>query len=93
MVRLIQQKMMVGPKGQVVIPKLFRDAEKIIPGCEVVFELKDEGILIRMENGQEQIKIMEQIAKSISKKHKKIDIDSDLDYEKMLGEKWKKASI
>jgi len=92
MVRLIQQKMTVGPKGQVVIPKVFRDVEKIMPGNEVIFELKDEGILIKKQQEYNTIKIMEEIAKSISKKHKKIVIDSDKDYEEMLEERWKKAS-
>jgi len=93
MVRLIQQKTVVGPKGQVVIPKIFRDFEKISPGSEIVFELKDDGILIKKEDEQEQISRIRQIAQSISKKHKKIVVDSDSDYERMLGERWKKASM
>ena len=47
MVRQLFQKMTIGPKGQVVIPKIFRDIEKISPGTEVLLELKDEGILIK----------------------------------------------
>ncbi len=89
MVRLIQQKMTVGPKGQVVIPKVFRDMEKIMPGSEVVFELKDEGILIKKPEEYDVIKVMEQIAKSGKKLRK---LDSDREYEKMLEERWKKAS-
>ena len=84
--------MTVGPKGQVVIPKTFRDIEKITPGSEVIFELKDEGILIKKEQEEDPIKMMEQIAKSISKKHKRIIVDSDKDYEEMLEERWKKKS-
>ena len=74
MVRFIQQKMTVGMKGQVVIPKIFREAEKIMPGNEVIFELKDEGILIRKKEEKDVIKIMEQIAKS-GRKLKKYDSD------------------
>lgn len=92
MVRLIQEKMTVGPKGQVVIPKMFRDIEKIMPGNEIIFELKDEGILIKKQQ-YDHIKMAELIAKVISKKHKKVIIDSDKDYEEMLEERWKKASI
>jgi len=92
MVRIIQQKMTVGPKGQVVIPKVFRTIEKITPGSEIIFELKDEGILIRKQIDYDPVKLMEQIAKSISKKHKKIIVNSDKDYEEMLEERWKKAS-
>ena len=90
MVRIIQQKMTVGPKGQVVIPKVFRDIEKIMPGNEIIFELKDEGILIKKAQEYDQIKLMEQIAKS-GKKLKKYD--SDREYEEMLEERWKKASM
>ncbi len=91
MVRLIQQKAIVGPKGQVVIPKIFRDIEKISPGSEVIFELKDDIILLKKkEEYADPIKLMEQIAKS-GRKLKKYD--SDKEYEKMLEERWKKASI
>ena len=90
MVRIIQQKMTVGPKGQVVIPKVFRDIEKIMPGNEIIFELKDEGILIKKAQEYDQIKLMEQIAKS-GKKLKKYD--SGREYEEMLEERWKKASM
>mgnify|MGYP001580435042 CR=1 FL=1 len=88
MVRIIQAKMTVGPKGQVVIPKIFRDLEKIFPGNEVIFELKDEGILIKKQQ-YDHVKMAELIAKS-GKKLKKYD--SDKEYEKMLEERWKKAS-
>ena len=89
MVRIIKQKRTVGPKGQVVIPKVFRDAEKIIPGNEVIFELIENGILIKKEEDYDPIKLMEEIAKS-GKKLKRYN--SDKEYEKMLEERWKKAS-
>lgn len=37
----------VGAKGQVVIPKKFRDALKIHPGQEVVFERRDDELVVR----------------------------------------------
>jgi len=36
----------VGPKGQVVIPKAFRDELGIGPGDEVVFSLVDGAVLV-----------------------------------------------
>jgi AbrB family looped-hinge helix DNA binding protein len=36
----------VGPKGQVVIPKAFRDRLGIKPGDKVVFSLADGGVLV-----------------------------------------------
>ena len=89
MVRFIRQKMIVGPKGQVVIPKIFRDTEKIIPGNEVIFELRDDGILLTKQEHEDPIKFMEEMAKS-GKKLKKYD--SDKEYEEMVEERWKKAS-
>ncbi len=91
MVRLIQQRATVGPKGQVVIPKIFRDMKKISPGSQVIFELKDDVILLRKkEEYGDPIKLMEQIAKP-GKNLKKYNLDKE--YEKMLEERWKKASI
>ena len=43
----IRQKMKVGPKGQVVIPKIFRDNLRIKPGSFVIFELTKKGLLLR----------------------------------------------
>jgi len=37
----------VGPKGQVVIPKKFRDELGIEPGDEVVVSLSEKGVLIQ----------------------------------------------
>ena len=37
----------VGPKGQVVIPKKFRDELGIKPGDEVVVSLSEKGVLIQ----------------------------------------------
>jgi AbrB family looped-hinge helix DNA binding protein len=37
----------VGTKGQVVIPKRIRDALRIHPGQEIVFELRGDEIVLR----------------------------------------------
>ena len=37
----------VGPKGQVVIPDHMRQALGIKPGSKVVFEIRDEEVVIR----------------------------------------------
>ncbi len=36
----------VGPKGQVVIPKRFRDALGLKPGVEVIVELRGEEVVM-----------------------------------------------
>ncbi len=92
MVRTMQQKTSVGPKGQIVIPKIFRQLEKISPGDDVILELEEDKIVLRKQETYDTLRIMEQIAKSIAEKHKRIKVDSDKDYEEMLEERWKKTS-
>ncbi len=53
----------VGPKGQVVIPKDFREEMNIFPGSKVEFEYTEKGILIRKED-EETEKIFEEVARS-----------------------------
>lgn len=45
--RLVRVKLKVGPKGQIVIPKVFREAYGIKEGDYVVVEPLEEGLLIR----------------------------------------------
>jgi|Deesub1362A_J573_1020465.scaffolds.fasta_scaffold00350_8 AbrB family looped-hinge helix DNA binding protein len=42
----IKEEMKVGPKGQVVIPKVFRKALGIVPGSTVVMKIKNGNIII-----------------------------------------------
>jgi len=44
---MLEIRMRVGPKGQVVIPKVLRDAFKIGPGTEVTFSIDAERIILR----------------------------------------------
>jgi AbrB family looped-hinge helix DNA binding protein len=41
-----EQEMKVGPKGQVVIPSVFRNALKISPGSKVVVRLIDNRVVL-----------------------------------------------
>lgn len=84
---MIKEEMKVGPKGQVVIPKIFRKAFGIAPGSKVIFELREEGILIEKPNAEIE-KIAERIARS-GKPAKKIDIHGI--YEE-IEERWKGCS-
>jgi AbrB family looped-hinge helix DNA binding protein len=69
MLHLLRDKMRVGPKGQVVIPKSFRNILKIGAGTEVVFRLEGERVILERE-AEDPIRTLEAIArkgKSVSK--------------------------
>jgi AbrB family looped-hinge helix DNA binding protein len=40
----------VGPKGQIVIPKIFREATGITPGMKVAIEEKENGLLVKKQS-------------------------------------------
>ena len=42
----IEEEMKVGPKGQVVIPSVFRRALKISPGSKVVVRLDNDKVVV-----------------------------------------------
>jgi AbrB family looped-hinge helix DNA binding protein len=54
--------MRVGPKGQVVIPKSFRNILKIGAGTEVVFRLEGERVILERET-EDPIRTLETIAR------------------------------
>ncbi len=87
MVRMIKEEMKVGPKGQVVIPKVFRRIMKIYPGSRVLFELKGNDLVIErvIENPVEVFERIAKKGKPVSK------IDSDKLYEERMRERWKRA--
>ena len=47
--------------------------------------------MAQLYKDKKEINLMDQIAKSISKKYKKIIVDSDKDYKEMLEKRWKKS--
>lgn len=82
---MIKQQMKIGPKGQVVIPKVFREYMGVGPGSTVVFELKKEGILI--ENPSENVV---EVFDKISKSKKSIEVKPHESYEEEVENRWKK---
>ncbi len=85
---ILKQKMKVGPKGQVVIPKLFREAADIYPGNEVLFEMMDHRISIEKPIIEDPVRIFEMVAKS-GRSVKKIGLHS---IEEEIEERWKRAA-
>ncbi len=66
-------KMKMGPKGQVVIPKMFRDDYGLMPGHEVVMDDTGEGILIKKPASN-----IAELARLIAKSGKKVKITTEL---------------
>ncbi|MGA1821461.1 MAG: AbrB/MazE/SpoVT family DNA-binding domain-containing protein [Thermoplasmatota archaeon] len=62
----------VGPKGQIVIPKVFRDEFNIQPGSEVLMEYTEDGLVINTER-EETEEIFLEIARKGKKIKRKID--------------------
>ena len=75
----------VGLKGQIVIPKVFRDEYNISPGDEIVLMENSNNLVI--EKISDPIKKMEEWAKEI-KWNKKINLHA---IEEEYEERWKKA--
>ena len=72
---MVEVKVKLGPKGQVVIPKLFRDEFKLEPGKEVVLKEEKEGVLIK--RGEDTVKAFKKLAEEATKlrKGKKLKFD------------------
>ena len=60
---MLEIRMRVGPKGQVVIPKVLRDAFKIGPGTEVTFSIEADKIVVRATR-TDAPEVFDRIAKS-----------------------------
>ncbi len=82
---MVSIKTKVGPKGQVVIPKVFRDEYNISPGDELVFEEGNNVLLIEKPK-EDIVKKFENFAKKI--KLREFDLH---DIEKEYEERWKRS--
>jgi len=52
---MVSIRVKVGPKGQIVIPKVFRDAYGIKEGGDVIVIPTEEGLIIRGKKSVEEI--------------------------------------
>jgi len=66
---MVELKVRLGSKGQVVIPKIFRDSYKMYPNQEVIILPKEEGVVIAKSKA-DPIRVLEMIAKIASEKRK-----------------------
>ncbi|AMQ17685.1 AbrB family transcriptional regulator [Thermococcus peptonophilus] len=52
---MVSIRLKVGPKGQIVIPKVFREAYGIKEGGEVIVEPTDRGLVIMPKKSKEEL--------------------------------------
>lgn len=71
---MVRFRMRLGPKGQVVIPKMFRDKYKIMPGSEVVIEGEGGGVLVRKRE-TDPFELLNRIREEVKREGKKVKID------------------
>ncbi|WP_240703182.1 AbrB/MazE/SpoVT family DNA-binding domain-containing protein [Thermococcus indicus] len=55
MIPLVSIRLKVGPKGQIVIPKVFREAYGIKEGGEVIVEPTERGLIIMPKKSKEKL--------------------------------------
>ena len=61
---MIEREIKVGPKGQIVIPKVFRSALKINPGSKVVVRLENGRVVVEKKRTPDAAAEFERIAKN-----------------------------
>jgi AbrB family looped-hinge helix DNA binding protein len=80
---MIEITMKIGPKGQVVIPKPFRNAFKMAPGTEVVFSIEEEKLVL----SKLPVKASEYFEKMAKRQKKDFKMHPHEPYEKELEER------
>ncbi len=64
---MVELKVRLGSKGQVVIPKILRDSYKLYPKQEVIISEREEGVLIKKQD-TDIIEKLKELAREASKK-------------------------
>ena len=82
-VMMIEISMKIGPKGQVVIPKPFRNAFKMIPGTEVVFTIEGDRLML----SKPPVKASEFFEKMAKRRKKGFKMHPHAAYEEELEER------
>jgi AbrB family looped-hinge helix DNA binding protein len=76
----MQIRRKIGPKGQIVIPKMVRDFLGLESGDEVVLEVRDKEVMIR--RGVDPARFVDDFCSLISRKLKeKVDLEKLLEGE------------
>ncbi|HIH19967.1 TPA: AbrB/MazE/SpoVT family DNA-binding domain-containing protein [Candidatus Micrarchaeota archaeon] len=78
----------VGPKGQIVLPKIFRDNYGFAPGTQVVVEEKNKELVVR-KPASDIVKLCREAAREIAGSGKKLNLDPHWGYEGQMEERFK----
>ncbi len=79
---MIEVEMKVGPKGQVVIPSVFRKNFNIHSGNKVIFQSEGNRLILR-KTDEDTVETLKKIAEETEE----ADIDSDRDYDERMEER------
>jgi AbrB family looped-hinge helix DNA binding protein len=83
---MVEIKTKIGAKGQVVIPKVFRDEYSLKPGMSICFN-EEEGKLVISRPGTNVVEMLRNLPK------KNIEHDSDVEYENQIKERLAKSGL
>ncbi|MBI4147732.1 AbrB/MazE/SpoVT family DNA-binding domain-containing protein [Candidatus Woesearchaeota archaeon] len=86
---ILKQTMTIGPKGQVVIPKIFRQSFHMEPGTEVIFAEREGGIVL--EKPPIDISSVAREAARRIAKHARVDWDKE--HYEQIEKRLKRAGI
>lgn len=90
---MVELKVRIGSKGQIVIPKIFRQAYKFYPEQEVVIKNDKEGVLIKKQD-EDIVERLREIANKAAKrrKGKKFKYDK-MEFYEQYDERARRAGI
>ncbi len=86
---ILQERMRIGPKGQVVIPKMFRETYNLAPGEEVIFMETESGIMIEKPS-VDIVRVAEQASQKAKAKGK---VEWDKQYYEQVEERLRRAGV
>ena len=90
---MVELRVRLGSKGQVVIPKILREAYGMYARQEVIITEKEEGVLIK-RNSEDVLKKLNEIRKEVTRKlnGKKLTFNKN-EIEEQYDERARKAGI
>ncbi|WP_297466310.1 AbrB/MazE/SpoVT family DNA-binding domain-containing protein [Thermococcus sp.] len=90
MIPVVSIRLKVGPKGQIVIPKVFREAYGIKEGGEVIVEPTEKGLIILPKKSREDLirELLEWKRKNATGKPAKLGELKNVSLEDEFDEVW-----